>query len=114
MTDDSEPAWVALFGPTWLHVDDVMRYAIICDNGFPTDRAELLDILEQAWQRFSESIRRRGLPRPPGGWALTLDHPDGDWRQGFAPEVVAQVERDLPNHPPTAVVVAVRLVRKPA
>jgi hypothetical protein len=112
MTDEPDPSWTPLFGPAWLHIDDVMRYAVICDDGFPTDRAELLDLMDEAWQRFRESIRPRRLPTPPGGWALTLDHPDGDWRQGFAPEVVAQVERDLPNHPATAVVVAIRLVRR--
>jgi hypothetical protein len=99
MTDDSELRWVPLDGPTWVRIDDVMRYAVICDDGFPTDRAELLDVMGEAWQRFRESIRRRNLPTPPGGWLLTLDHPETDWRTGFAPEVVAQVEHDLTNHP---------------
>jgi uncharacterized lipoprotein YmbA len=84
-----------------------MAAAIICPDGYPLAVQAQREVLEQARQLINESFKRRRVPTPPRGWTLGLIHPDEQWRDHLAPELVTRITADLTKQPAGAVVAVV-------
>lgn len=88
---------------------DLIRVAVICDNGFPSSDTEKDAVIAGAWPLMAESLTRRGIAVPPG-CVLAINHPDTDWRDSLSQHIVNQAEAELASAPPAAAVAVVRLI----
>ena len=81
--------------------------AVVCPNGIPFGADAVQEVLPESRVLINESLLRRKIPNPPGGWRLIMVHPDEQWRDYLSPGVVAQAEADLAGAPASAPVVVV-------
>lgn len=82
-----------------------LAMAVIRDAGYPTTPDDHAEVLRGAHRMMIESFTRRGVPDPPGGWAVVALSPAAWWRPWLLPEVARQVDGDLRSRPAGAVVV---------
>lgn len=101
------PPVFAILGPIELHSRREMAVALICDEGYPHTIQQQHEVFEDARQIINESLLRRRIPAPVGGWTLGLVPPWEPWQSHVAPHIAARVLDELTEHPATAAVVVV-------
>lgn len=97
----------AILGPIELPNRREMAVALICDEGYPHTAQQQHEVFEDARQIINESLLRRRIPAPVGGWTLGLVPPWEPWQSHVAPDIAARVLDELTEHPATAAVVVV-------
>ena len=94
-------------GPRMVYGRPEVAVAVICRDGIPVGADAVRKVLAESRILINESLRRREVPNPPGGWRLIMVHPDEQWRDYLSPGVVAQAEAELADAPASAAVVVV-------
>ena len=86
-----------------------MATIVICDQP-PTDE-ERRTTLDTAREAMLASFRARGIATPPGGWRLAMLHPDEEWHRWISPGKVPEVQTQLDDAGPNAVVLVIYAYR---
>jgi hypothetical protein len=97
----------ALIRPLWVTGGRGVAAAMVCPEGFPYSEKHKREVFEDARRLINESLTRRQVPTPPGGWTLGMLHPEEHWQDHLAPPVVAQVTDALERLPAGAAVAVV-------
>jgi hypothetical protein len=97
----------ALVHPMWVAGGRGVAAAMVCPEGFPYSSEHKREVFEDARWLINESLIRRQVPTPPGGWTLGMLHPEEHWRNHLAPSVVAEVTEVLGRLPAGAAVAVV-------
>ena len=94
-------------GPRVAYGRPQVAVAVISPDGLPVGAGAVQEVMEESRKLINQSLTRRKIPTPPGGWRLIMVHPDEQWRDYLSPGVVVQAEAELAEAPPGAAVVVV-------
>lgn len=107
MSERIPPLHDALIRPLRVAAGRGVAAAILCPEGFPCSDEHKHEVFEDARRLINESLIRRQVPTPRGGWTLGLLHPEERWQDHLAPSVVDQVTEALERLPAGAAVAVV-------